>query len=224
LTDIPAWIGAIGTVGTLSTGLILFAGSMSDRRQEYARSVAVWTDFHASEFEITDEGLRSLSQEVVVEGAVIKNNIVTNDPNLGNPFEFALHLKNKGLQPIYSCTLWARLDHARLPSWGTYLNSFERLNLDFRIIAPEFEESRSLIKGYLPANMPAPANTDMPEILAKALTFRLRFTDAAGRSWIRNETGRLRRLHRWQRPPDPSYIVEPQPPRSSSPHPGASSQ
>jgi hypothetical protein len=42
--DIPAWIGAVGTVGTLATGMILFGNQMRDRRRQYASRVAVWVD------------------------------------------------------------------------------------------------------------------------------------------------------------------------------------
>jgi hypothetical protein len=162
-----------------------------------------------SGFEISDGSLRSLTQEVKVEGLVVRHETLTNDPNLGDPFEFSFHVKNKGLQPICACELWARLDRAKLPSQYTYTIPFDQLNQDdLRIIAPEIEKSKPLIKGYSPIDndMPAPIDTDLPEILAKALTFRLRFTDAAGRSWVRSETGRLRRLYRWQKPPPPSII------------------
>jgi hypothetical protein len=44
MADVPAWIGAVGTVGTVTTGLVLFAGQMADRRRRHASRVAVWTE------------------------------------------------------------------------------------------------------------------------------------------------------------------------------------
>jgi hypothetical protein len=44
VADVPALIGAVGTVGTLTTGMVLFANQIADRRRSHASLVAVWAD------------------------------------------------------------------------------------------------------------------------------------------------------------------------------------
>jgi hypothetical protein len=204
LTDIPAWIGAIGTVGTLSTGLILFANTISDRRREYAKLVAAWTDFgKLDEDSIRTTNVENLSLgnaidsgsgaqisavriEKVEDGGGIGGILGSSE---GEPFGFRLNLRNNGMQPIYGCELLAYMDKKVLPT-GRYPVLFDKLEVELGIVAPGIEISYPLLIG-------APKDeAHFAEALVKALTFRLQFTDAAGRRWVRDESGELRRLCR----------------------------
>jgi hypothetical protein len=184
MTNIPAWIGAIGTVGTLTTGLVIFAGTMSDRRREYSKLIAVWTDVKTLE-----KG--ALKHEIVTAtGDIIKSEVNIEDmSNLQGPFEVSLKLKNSSLQAVYACKLRATLDKHQQPT-GAWAIWYNVLNLELGIVAPEEEVTRILLVG-------APhVGVNFGEFLARAFAFDLQFTDAAGRSWTRNQTGRLTLAHR----------------------------
>jgi hypothetical protein len=200
LADIPAWIAAIGTVGTLSTGLILFANTISDRRREYAKLVAAWTDFGKIDKETlrhsSIEGLRLGNKKIgptstfsgVAIGKIERFHIT--EESVG----FRLNLKNNGLQPVYGCVLFAFMNQRELPP-GNYPLLFDNLKVELGIIAPGKEVSHSLLIG-------APNEDEgFPEALVKALTFRLEFTDASGRRWVRNEAGQLKALGHWPKAP-----------------------
>lgn len=185
MTDIPAWIGAVGTVGTLTTGLVLFAGTMSDRRKEYSKLIAVWTDIKTLE-------KRAFEQKIVTStGETIEARIDTKDiSNLQSPFEVSVKLKNSSLQPIYDCTLHATLNMDQGGPSGVWAMVYNEINLELGIVAPGDEISRILLVG-------APRiGVDFGKFLVRAFAFNLQFTDAAGRAWTRNQTGRLIRLRR----------------------------
>jgi hypothetical protein len=197
LADIPAWIGAVSTVGTLTTGLILFANVISDRRREYAKLVAVWTDVGK-----VDKGSpRPTSVKNLKLGTIIgpmpgpidinvrienSGEVFVDGKPLGWPgeenFGFRLNLKNNSLQPIYACQLSAHLDEKVLPQ-GRYPILYDNLQVELGIVAPAIEVSHSLLIGT-PIDQ-----TRFPEALVQALTFRLQFTDAARRRWV---PGRIR--------------------------------
>jgi hypothetical protein len=44
MASAPDWIGAVGTVLTLGTGLYLFGQTLKDRRRTHAAKVATWVD------------------------------------------------------------------------------------------------------------------------------------------------------------------------------------
>lgn len=186
MTDIPAWIGAVGTVGTLSTGLVLFAGSMSDRRREYAKQVAVWTAFRKYE---DGEGVTFLGPST---------NVVASAPEFtsgDDPHTFELKMRNNGLQPIYECELRVALDRDKLPP-GKYPLIYETLMPILGIVAPGIENSYTLLLGSSYELI-----AEFREAVTRALTFELRFTDTTGRRWVRDEKGRLRHLNRWRSSP-----------------------
>jgi hypothetical protein len=184
LTDIPAWIGAVGTVGTLTTGLVLFAGTISDRRREYSKLIAVWTDVTTLEKDAFKHKM------ITGTGDAVEVEINIGDmSNLQGPFEVSVKLKNNSLQPVYSCTLHVTLDNDQRPT-GAWAIVYNELNLELGIVGPEEEVARVLLVG-------APhVGTNFGEFLARAFAFDLQFTDAAGRSWARNQTGRLTLVHR----------------------------
>jgi hypothetical protein len=49
VASVTDWVGAIGTVGTLVTGVTLFALTLFDRRRSHAAKVATWIDESAEE-------------------------------------------------------------------------------------------------------------------------------------------------------------------------------
>src|SRR5581483_11193031 len=114
MTVATDWIGAIGTVGTLSTGLVLFAGTVADRRRGYANAVSVWTelqriDREAFEWKHEDEVGTSIQARIEIE----------NWDDLSGPFDFRLRIKNGGPQPIYGCRVDVRLASVGRPT-GAY--------------------------------------------------------------------------------------------------------
>jgi hypothetical protein len=132
LTSIPNWIGAIGTVGTLTTGLVLFAGTVSDRRRAHANLVAVWTDLQKIDkeslhWESPDPGLPFEARSEIEDWS-----------NLGGPYAFRLRIKNSGRQPVYGCDLHARFDRQPLPS-GVYPVLYNELHIDLGILGPDAE-------------------------------------------------------------------------------------
>lgn len=180
------WIRTIATVGTLVTGLVLFAGTMSDRRREYAKKVAIWIVFE--DFSWTAEG----SFEFTLESDTgLKVSTVTqiNTSNLQDPVHVKLKVQNDAEQPIYDRDLAVNLDRTKVTS-GVFPVMYDRLNARLGIIAPGAELERSILAGA------APIGVSLRESLAAALTFDFRFTDSAGRTWRRDQTGRLELLHR----------------------------
>jgi hypothetical protein len=114
LTATTDWIGAVGTVGMLSTGLILFAGTIADRRRAHANAVSVWTELEVIDreaFEWKHDTLGGPSIEARIE--------IGNWSDLHRPFEYRLRVKNGGHQPIYACRLHVELNSDDLPS-GAY--------------------------------------------------------------------------------------------------------
>jgi hypothetical protein len=173
MSEIPAWIGAVGTVATLTTGLVLFAITISDRHRGYASLVAVWTEMvKANDLELGDE---------------IKAHIEVRDSHHQGPFSFNLLIKNGSQQPAYDCSIRVRLKGDSLPP-GNYPLVYGELTMRLGIIAPETQlPATQLLLG-------APVvGHDFREALAGALMFMLVFTDARGYTWTRDQRGRLRR-------------------------------
>lgn len=95
MTTATDWIAAVGTVGTLSTGLVLFAGTVADRRRGYANAVSVWMelepiDREAFEWKHEDNVGTSIQARIEIE----------NWDNLSGPFDFRLRIKNEGPRPM----------------------------------------------------------------------------------------------------------------------------
>ena len=158
MADAPAWIGAIGTVGTLTTGLILFGGQIADPRRRHASLVAVWTE-----------------------------NVGT-----GGRYKYRLNIKNHGGQPIYDCRLESTLV-LTVPIQGEASDVRSEMNLAFGTIAPGDERTNV---AFLEVDELADPSINLDDLVARGLRFRVSFTDTEGRSWIRDERGRLRRLSR----------------------------
>ena len=184
MTVATEWIGAVGTVGTLTTGLILFAGTVADRRRAYANAVSVWT-----ELEVIDKEAFEWTRDTRAGGNTIQLRTEIGDwSNLLGPYDFRLRVKNSGHQPIYACRLQVKLDMDDLPT-GAYPVAYDRLDVDLGILGPDAEmPAQSLLVG-------APhEGRDFREVLAQAMSFELRFTDTAGRAWSRDQHGHLRRV------------------------------
>jgi hypothetical protein len=98
-------------------------------------------------------------------------------------------LKNSGLQPSYSCELWIYLNAEMLPP-GVYPIVYDRLHLLLGIIAPNAEIQQRVLIGA------AHVGHELEGALIEALTFKLCFTDAVGRSWVRDKSGRLKKYDR----------------------------
>jgi hypothetical protein len=172
-------------VGTLTTGLVLFAGTLIDRRRVHANLVAVWTELR----EVDRESL--LWETPGTSQPKIEARIKIEDwSDLSGPYSFGLRIKNSGRQPIYGCDLHVRLDQDPLPS-GAYPVLYNELQLDLGILGPDTEAPPvSLLVG-------APhSGGNFAETLAKAMSFEMSFTDTTGRTWTRDERGRLGRGRR----------------------------
>jgi hypothetical protein len=185
MTAATDWIGAVGTVGTLSTGLVLFAGTIRDRHRAHANAVSVWT-----ELEIVErDSFGWQHDDPAGAGITVEASIRIEDwSGLVGPFDFRLRIKNGGHQPVYGVRLHVELDQSDLPS-GAYPILYNVLDEDLGILAPDAE---------LPAQrllMGAPhAGHDFRDALAKAMSFQLEFTDTDGREWSRDQRGRLKRI------------------------------
>jgi hypothetical protein len=183
MTATTDWIGAIGTVGTLTTGLILFAGTIADRRRAHANAVSVWT-----ELDVIDREAFELKLDARGSGPAIESRVEIGDwSNLAGPFEYRLRVKNGGNQPIYACRLHVELSGDGRPS-GAYPIVYNSLSLNLGILGPEAEmPAQPLLVG-------APhAGQDFSGWLVKAMSFELLFTDTAGRAWSRDQNGHLNR-------------------------------
>jgi hypothetical protein len=190
MTAATEWIGAVGTVGTLTTGLILFAGTVADRRRAYANAVSVWT-----ELEVIDKETFEWTHDARGGPAIDVRMKIDDWSNLLGPFDFRLRVKNSGHQPIYACRLHVKLNGDDLPT-GAYPVVYDRIDVDLGILGPDAEmPAQSLLVG-------APhAGRDFREVLAQAMSFELLFTDTAGRAWSRDQEGHLRRVREpWRAP------------------------
>jgi hypothetical protein len=160
-----------------------FSQTITDRRGEYAKMISMWTELKVLEeepfgFEYTDPHGQRSRLELNTKGM----------KNLQGPFAFSLRVKNNGLQPVYGCSLQVLLNGEEEKPYGSFAAMSGTVNMELGILAPEAEICRTVmalapIVGFSAA-----------DYLVQAFTFHLQFTDSAGRTWLRNEAGRLVRV------------------------------
>jgi hypothetical protein len=104
--------------------------------------------------------------------------------------EYRLNVTNQGGQPIYDCRLTSTLSlYAPVEEAEEPVDIRSEINLAWGTIAPG--DHIANVAFLRVGQVRGPLNLD--DLVNRALKFRVTFTDTEGRSWARDEHGRLRR-------------------------------